>query len=296
MKLADLLKVALDEIRMQMLGIEVFLGFHLNAPFQSEFPKDPNIIRVAACALYLFIATLALLVAVPCQHRLVEKGEDDPRIFNLAQRFAALALFPLGLAVACDVYVVVANHSLKLASFVAVAVAVFAFGCWYALGYVLARGVKKDVTMPEKTSATLHTKIDQMLTEARVILPGAQALLGFQLIVTMTRAFSEMSGALRGLHLAALLAVAVAVVLLLAPAAVHRITFKGMDDARFHTIGSTLLTIALAPLALGITADTYVATMKMFNDAAAAAAGAGVVFILLFGLWYGAPLAIKHIR
>ena len=39
-----------------------------------------------------------------------------------------------------------------------------------------------------KTTATpLHTRIDQMLTEARVILPGAQAILGFQLIVTIRR-------------------------------------------------------------------------------------------------------------
>ena len=33
----------------------------------------------------------------------------------------------------------------------------------------------------EASSTPLHAKIEQMLTEARVILPGAQALFGFQL-------------------------------------------------------------------------------------------------------------------
>ena len=32
-----------------------------------------------------------------------------------------------------------------------------------------------------RETAPLHARIEQMLTEARVILPGAQALLGFQL-------------------------------------------------------------------------------------------------------------------
>jgi hypothetical protein len=41
----------------------------------------------------------------------------------------------------------------------------------------------------KKTATSLHTKIEQMLTEARVILPGVQALLGFQFVVMLTKAF-----------------------------------------------------------------------------------------------------------
>lgn len=43
----------------------------------------------------------------------------------------------------------------------------------------------------QESPTPLHAKIEQSLTEARVILPGAQALLGFQLIVMMTRAFDH---------------------------------------------------------------------------------------------------------
>ena len=38
----------------------------------------------------------------------------------------------------------------------------------------------------------LPKQIDQMLTEARTILPGAQALLGFQLTVFLTESFERL--------------------------------------------------------------------------------------------------------
>ena len=40
----------------------------------------------------------------------------------------------------------------------------------------------------ERSSTPLHAKIEQMLTEARVVLPGAQALFGFQLAIVLSKA------------------------------------------------------------------------------------------------------------
>ena len=39
-----------------------------------------------------------------------------------------------------------------------------------------------------------------MLTEARVIIPGGQALLGFQLIATLTKAFNELPDLFKYVH------------------------------------------------------------------------------------------------
>jgi hypothetical protein len=55
-----------------------------------------------------------------------------------------------------------------------------------------------------------------MLIEARVIIPGAQALLGIQLTVTLTRAFSFES---KLAHAATSCCIALSVILLMAPAA-----------------------------------------------------------------------------
>ena len=60
-----------------------------------------------------------------------------------------------------------------------------------------------------------------------MILPGVQALLGFKLIVTLHRSFEELAASSRLIHIVSLCAVALAVVLLMTPAALHRITFAG---------------------------------------------------------------------
>jgi hypothetical protein len=80
-------------------------------------------------------------------------------------------------------------------------------------------------------------QIDQMLTEARVILPGSQALLGFQLAIVLTQAFDRLPSTVKVVHGAALLFVALSIVLLMAPAAYHRIVFKGEDSEEFLRIG-----------------------------------------------------------
>jgi hypothetical protein len=54
----------------------------------------------------------------------------------------------------------------------------------------------------EGASTPLHAKIEQMLTEARVVLPGAQALFGFQLAIVLTQSFEQLPSASRIVHAA----------------------------------------------------------------------------------------------
>jgi hypothetical protein len=132
-----------------------------------------------------------------------------------------------------------------------------------------------------------------MLTEARVILPGAQALLGFQLTVTLMHAFEQLPLSSRLLHVAALISVAIAVILLMTPAALHRIAFKGEDTERFLRTGSWFVVSAPVPLAAGIAADLYVATSKASDSAFLGTILAVGIFLILAVLWYGLPLYLR---
>ena len=63
------------------------------------------------------------------------------------------------------------------------------------------------------------------LEEARVVVPGIQALFGFQLIAVFNNRFEDLFGELaQRLHLAALVLVAVSCLLVLTPSAFHRLT------------------------------------------------------------------------
>jgi hypothetical protein len=70
----------------------------------------------------------------------------------------------------------------------------------------------------ELADTPLHVKIEQLLTEARVVLPGAQALFGFQLAIVLTRAFEQLPKVSIVVHAASLFLVALAVMMLMAPA------------------------------------------------------------------------------
>ena len=271
MKFEKLVKVRLDELRMQMLGVQVLFGFQFQGVFQDGFNQTSQQARWAdAGALTLIVLTLALLIAVPSQHRLVERGNATKRIFAVANRFAELALLTFALSIALDFFVVTDRYLPRLSLSLAVTAGFAAVALWYGLGAALRLTVtpKEKLQMPAETPTDVHAKIEQMLTEARVILPGAQALIGFQFVVTMSKTFSQLAPAEQHIHFASLCAVALSVMLLITPAAVHRMTFGGQDVLRFHKIGSIIVTLALIPLAFGIAGDFYLAATRMVESQA----------------------------
>jgi hypothetical protein len=298
MKLDDALKVSLDELRMQMLGAQVLLGFEFQGLFQDGFATiSPACRSVAAVGLGLMVSAIGLMIAVPCQHRIVAGGEASVRIYLASKRYAKVALLPLAGGIGCNIFVAAEQPFGTMLSAVAgigaFSAALFA---WYFLGIALRRlwAVRAQETPMKEQDAPLHTKIEQMLTEARVILPGVQALLGFQFVVMLTKAFEQLPAAVRIAHLVGLLCLVLAIVLLIAPAAIHRITFGGNDDPRLHSTGSVLIAWALLPLACGLSCDLWVSLTKLFGPSGVAVAGAVAAFALLVGFWYVVPLVIRR--
>jgi hypothetical protein len=156
----------------------------------------------------------------------------------------------------------------------------------FGLGLFLRKTPKP---FPPESNTPLTTKIDQLLTEARVIIPGGQALLGFQFVATLTRSFAELPGWVQNIHATALCAVALSVLLLMTPAALHRLAYHGEDDPQFFHIGSLLVSIAPLPLALGIAGDIMVVFYKVSESSAVACLSGTLAFGLLVAVWYVYP-------
>jgi hypothetical protein len=85
----------------------------------------------------------------------------------------------------------------------------------------------------------------------------------------------------------------IAVVLLIAPAAVHRLTFQGRDDPQFVRLGSLIITLALLPLAASICCDTWVALHKLTASDTLPTVGALVTAVFLLTLWFVVPLSLR---
>jgi hypothetical protein len=290
MRLERQLKIALDESRLLILGSQVLFGFQFNGIFQQKFAGLAFPSRVFVCAgLPLLIVALALLIAPSMQHRIVERGQDSRRVLALATLCAGWALLPVAVALELDMFV--AMQQVVSLSVAAVAAGLFfalAMLCWYVVAWV-SQAKERPVQEPAKPTP-LDTQVEQLLTEARVIIPGVQALLGFQLTVTLTQAFAELATHAKIAHAVALCCIAVAVILLMAPASVHRIAFSGQDDPDFVRIGSFFVIAAPGFLAFGIALDAYVAGGRALQSEPAAIALAAVSVLLLFGFWYVFPL------
>src|SRR5437764_13610376 len=106
MQLEHQIKIAFDESRLLIMGAQVLFGFQLNGVFQEQFDELPFVSRAFVCAgLTLIMIAVALLIAPSMQHRLVEEGQDSPRVLALATAFAGIALFPISSALALDIFV-----------------------------------------------------------------------------------------------------------------------------------------------------------------------------------------------
>ena len=291
MKLDAKLKTALNENRLLILGTQVLFGFQFNAIFQEQFEQLPPQARILECSgLTLLMLSIAFLIAPSMEHRIVERGEDNPRVLDVATLFAGLALLPLSIALAFDMYVameVIVGPTIALLSGCLFFVIALMF--WYVLAFALKRRRTKVPHKQSSQAAPLSTQVDQLLTEARLIIPGAQALLGFQLTVTLTKAFAELPLESKAAHAVALCCLGLAVLLLMAPASLHRIAFNGEDDAQFVKIGAWFVTAAPLPLAFAIALDTYVAASRALQSSVTAIALAVAAIVALLGSWYVYP-------
>jgi Family of unknown function (DUF6328) len=138
-------------------------------------------------------------------------------------------------------------------------------------------------------AATLEEETRTIIEEARMVLPGIQALFGFQLIAVFNNGFQNLMPPERLLHLMALLLVVLATALIMTPAAYHRIAEKGIVSRRFVEIASRLLALAMLPLSLGITIDLFIVARLILNDVTLSVGIAAVLIIVFFGLWYVFP-------
>lgn len=293
-------KTALDETRLLMLGAQVLFGFEFNAVFQDGFKRLPELSRVLnGGALLLMAASIGLLITPSARHRLAEDGQITARLRCCITSFAGWALLPFAGSLGLAFYIVVAK---TFGAGIGVAAGLFftalALLFWFGLefGYrrfVLGRSTEVNESDPDRPTP-LQDRIEQMLTESRIVIPGVQALMGFQLIAILSKPFGELPFASQITHALALGADAVALVLLIAPAAFHRLAFHGADSERFFRLGSTFVTAALLPVALGISGDIYVAVARIAGEDPAGIAAAVLSLSLFLWFWYVQPLLLRQ--
>jgi hypothetical protein len=116
----------------------------------------------------------------------------------------------------------------------------------------------KDHSENHTQAESLSDRITHMLEECRMVLPGIQALFGFQLVAVFNSTFwTRLDRLEQMIHYIALGLVACSVALVMTPAAYHRQAEPMTVSRRLLTISTRLLFWSMYPLMGGILLDFY---------------------------------------
>lgn len=298
-QIKDKVQNALDETRILILGSQVLLGFQFRSTFETGFDKLPEHTQyLKLIALGLMTVAVGLLMSPGPYHQLVEEGEDTSRMHRFTSLIALLALLPFALGFGIDLFV--AAEKLMggaMATVAGILMTLVALFFWYGLEAMQKAGrepeameikeMEKQQSQKKDGGTKIKDKIKHVLTETRVVLPGAQTLLGFQFSIFLMESFDKLPRSSRYVHFASLTLVALSIVLLMTPAAYHRIVERGEETAHFHRFASRMLLAAMVPLALGLSGDFFLVARKITDSGPLAAALGGVLLALFYGLWFG---------
>ena len=136
----------------------------------------------------------------------------------------------------------------------------------------------------------LDSAASHILEECRMVLPGIQALFGFQLIAVFNQGFGEKLSKLEQLvHLVALVLTVIATVLVMTPAALHRQAEPRQVSERFVWLASNMVLAGMYPLAVAVALDVYVVASVVLKSDLIGAQLAGAVLVVFIALWIFVP-------
>ena len=144
----------------------------------------------------------------------------------------------------------------------------------------------------QKEALPLPEAVQHLLDECRMVLPGIQALFGFQLICVFNPGFQQrLTANEQVFHLAAIALVAVAIALVMTPAAYHRQTSPREVSEAFLAICTRLLLWSMLPLALGICVDFCLIARVILHQSALSVLLSLALLAIFFTLWFLLPRA-----
>jgi len=137
----------------------------------------------------------------------------------------------------------------------------------------------------EDKKEQLEREHGELLEELRSLIPGAEVLFGFLLAIRFTGQFADLTDTQRYVYFATLLSTAVALVMLLAPAAFHRVRFREGDKEVMLRKGNREAIAGTAAIALAFTGVLFLVTDLVFNTPSAVVLGVAFFALTAWRWW-----------
>ena len=147
----------------------------------------------------------------------------------------------------------------------------------------------RDSGREETEQERLDRNLNEMLQELRVALPGVQVLFAFLLTVPFAQGFEEVNNFQRDVYFATLIFTAISAVLLMAPTAYHRLTFRYQQKRKLVFYSNRFAIAGLVFLALAMLGAMTLVTDYLFSTAATVVVAVFAIAAFAF-FWFALPL------
>jgi hypothetical protein len=144
-----------------------------------------------------------------------------------------------------------------------------------------------------ESQSELMRKAQVAVEEARMVVPGLQALFGFQMMSIFDARFETLTLCGQRLHLFAIFLTTLSIALIMSPATYHRIVEPEFGSNFFVRLASNLIAAAMVPLMLSLTFDVYIVTILIVQSVVLSTI-AILIFVVFAGLWFAYPFARRR--
>ena len=132
-----------------------------------------------------------------------------------------------------------------------------------------------------------------MLSEMRILLPGAQMLSAFLIILPFNTGFAHIDHTEKLLFLATFFLALTSLVLLSAPAIQHRLMRPLKDRARFKRVATKQIVAGSFALAIALVLGTDLVISEVFGSTVGMTM-AGIMAALIADAWWLMPMYLKR--
>ena len=145
----------------------------------------------------------------------------------------------------------------------------------------------------KETEAAQRERYQELLGELRTIIPGVQVLFAFLLTAPFSARFHLLDGTGHNTYFVSLTVTALATIVLMTPAALHRLAPRAERAARIR-VGVRLTIAGMVLLATAVATALFVVTRFVFESAVAGAVVASAVAFAAFTMWFVFPLFVRQ--
>ena len=146
--------------------------------------------------------------------------------------------------------------------------------------------------MGETPKERRDRELGELLQEMRVAITGVQVLFAFLLTVPFQQGFDKLDPSERRVYYGAVLSAALSSLLLIAPAANHRLLFREGIKEHLLRAANRLVIAGLVTLALGIGLSLYLVTTVVFSTTLAVVVSIVVAAVTVF-TWFVFPRLLE---